>query len=537
MLTIRRMEETIEQLLNEKYMKMVSFPDSALSDEAAELLNAKSPDEVKRVTRETELILQSSDDIFLSKGKVYPKQVFFRSTRFRIRISQVEAEEKILIPGVSFIVFSNQELFSSEFQLHDENGTPFSIVSRSILFSRTAPAFYLLGHSGIIDYLSAEAEENRQMMKGSADVNLLTVRLSVFDCSEFFKKNDLRAGDYLVVSVDDWQKGIFTVRAEKQNDVTDELQRAYLRDFEQALVQVCEDESDYIDIPGQISEAYFKAFENNRDLRNRPYLPLEEYRLFMSEIAIKRDGPEWILTPVDNLDTPGDFEQVMEHARRTVANQNEHTDCQCGHEHGEHGDCQCGHDHEHNPQVTLDPDLSPDRFSVSSGTINSTDDILTELNAPVNSIELTAMIFEAFSNGEESFENFKSGLMDWLNLNFADDAQEAAFINFLEDDWEIAAEYYSPEEDSNRAQLRSRLLDLTRIRIDTAVRILERYKGKDVPKNLADSMTQIHRKILETLSVLNADIREDEDAYSQLELRVDDIEEEWDDFVSRFQLL
>ena len=214
------------------------------------------------------------------------------------------------------------------------------------------------------------------------------------------------------------------------------------------------------------------------------------------------------------------------------------TDHECCHHHaGE--PCSCGHEHEDDADPgkslrTIDPDISPDGFAISTGTLESIDAILAELNAPVNSVELGAMIFDSLANGEEDFENFRSRTMDFLGLTFSDDAQETAFINFLEDSWEIAKEYFNPAEDAMRAPLRTRLLDLTRARIEYSLMLLEKNAGKKVPEKTANRIAAIHRNITETLAILNSSDRIDDDSrYEQLELRIGDIEDAWDDFTGQ----
>ena len=119
--------------------------------------------------------------------------------------------------------------------------------------------------------------------------------------------------------------------------------------------------------------------------------------------------------------------------------------------------------------------------------------------------------------------------MDFANLEFVDEAQDVAFLNFLEDAWESNMEYFNPGIDCIKEPLRARLLDLTRERIDTVVTLLEFYQG-DIPGNITSTLRRIHRDILETLSLLNNDSTLPEDAEEQLELRVGDLEDQWEDF-------
>ena len=537
MLTIRQIEDTVHNLMADKFSGMLSYPASVLADAAAKALHAVNDEDRKRVEKETELILQAQDDLFYSRGKVYPKTEFFKGMTFRVIPTAAELEKAILLPGAAFMPFVTDECFADSYTLKDEDGTAYGTMEVSLRFGDVAPAFLMLGNSGIIDYLSAESEENRILLRGARSPENLTVRLTAFDLGAFYRKYSVVAGDALVVRVDDWENGEFTVSVQK-NEPSGEERRLFVQDLEQALLRVCETERDYLEIPQQISEAYLFAFENGKDLRRRPHLSLEEYRHCMNEIGIRRDGSEWLLVPADELDTPGAFEQSLLKNRAASDAAMAETDHECCHHHaGE--PCSCGHEHEDDADPgkslrTIDPDISPDGFAISTGTLESIDAILAELNAPVNSVELGAMIFDSLANGEEDFENFRSRTMDFLGLTFSDDAQETAFINFLEDSWEIAKEYFNPAEDAMRAPLRTRLLDLTRARIEYSLMLLEKNAGKKVPEKTANRIAAIHRNITETLAILNSSDRIDDDSrYEQLELRIGDIEDAWDDFTGQ----
>ena len=532
MLSLNHIEETVENMLADRFGRLFSFPVSELTEAAIAALKPTSDADRKRVEKEVELVLAAQDGFFYSEGKVYPKQEFFRGTEFKIIPTAFEIEKAVLLPGAAFIPFCNSdEVFADEFVLKAGNSKKRKTVTINTRFSEIAPAYMMLGNSGVIDYLSAECEENRLTLFGARDLMMANVKLTAFDMGSFYRDNQFNDGDSILVTVEDWEKCVFSLAVCREQS-SDADKQQFVRDFERALLKVCEQDRDYIEIPQQIAEAYLFAYENDTDLRKRPVLTLEEYRLRMNEIAIKRDGSEWLLVPVDDLDTPGQFEQSL---IRNRAEQD--AKCSCGHDH-DHGGCDCGHHHhekdENADKRTLDPDLDPDNFSISTGTLESIDAILAELNAPINSVELGAMIYDAMSNGEEQFEGFRSRLMDFMELKFADDAQEVAFINFLEENWEIASEYFSPAEDAKLSPLRTRLLDLTKARIEYSVSLLERLNGQPVPEKTAKRLAAIHRDILDTLSLLNSDSRlEGDEQYEQLELRIGDIEDAWDDFMAQ----
>lgn len=535
MLSISQIENTLESLLEGPFADRGTFPEQEFLDAAAQSLGASEPADRARSDKETGLLLRSRNDFFISGDLVYSKQAFFQDAEFLVTPSDIELEKAILFPGAAFLPFCSDEVFSDEFELAGADGTQYPVIQTQCRFRDAAPAYLMLGASGVIDHLSAESESNRQAMKRSSDLDSAEFQLSAFDLSGFYRGQEFAHGDALVIRVTSWRDCRFAVRIRRKNEEPGEdAKREYVRDLENALLRVCETERDYLEIPQQIAEAYLFAFENGHDLRKRPVLSLEEYRHRMSEIGIRRDGGEWLLVPVDELDTPGQFDQSLMQARRQSDEAlREHDSCACGHDHHEHAGADKRLHHENGKALSVDADLTPDQFSISGGALDSIDAILAELDAPVNSVELGAMIFDALANGEENFEDFRAHIMDFLELKFADDAQETAFLNFLEDNWEMSGEMFNPHQDMNRAPLRARLLELTNARIELSRLLLERAKGKALPEAAAETLKRLHQDILDTLGILNADNEVTDDQFEQLELRVGDIEDAWDDFTEK----
>jgi len=529
MFSYKIIEDVVEAMLDKHFLNRVSFSEDEVADSAVKALKATGKEDEQRIRKVTEQVLSAHEDLFIVKGTVYSKQVFFKDAEFRVVPSALELEHGILIPGAAFVPFCLEATYPDEFDLRDEAGVRMNLVTVSASFNELAPSLLMLGNSGIIDYLSAESEENRLKLCGAPNLQSLTdLHIAVFDLSVFYRSFEFNAGDALIFRVKNWWNGKFTFRIQRASEAPgEEDKRAFVRDFEHAMLRVCEADQDYLTIPLQIAKAYLYAYIDGRDLRGRPVLSLDEYYHRMSEIGIKRDGSEWLLVPSDELDTPGQFEQSLFRAREQ-------------HEH-DHDHCRC-HDHEHEGEkdehgidpksgLSLDADISPDKFSISSGTLDSIDAILEELNAPVNSIELCTLIYDAMSNGEENFDDFCSFIMDFTELQFVDDAQETAFVNFLEDNWELQQEYFSPAEDEFRAPLRTRLVDLMYERIDYSKTLLRRHRGK-VPKDIAARISSIHSAVLDTMALLNGDTRLEEAQYEQLELRIDDIEDMWEDLTA-----
>lgn len=516
---IDRIEDAVEKFLASRE-NADSFPLSELTDSVVRSVRASQEGKVDKIVRDIELIMEGRADFFTSDdetaGKIcHSRRKFFAGTKFKVVPTKMEINAGILFYGARFAPFCTQDIFPDEYVITlNGSGVQSEVLSYRGPFEQMAKIFMLLGRSNFIDCLIAESEENMKVLR-EADGGHCEVVISAFDMDAFYKENSFTHGDALIFEVEDWEKCRFKASVCKQSEQAGNIGKdEFLNAFEEALVSVCENEGEYLDIPEQISLAYFTAFRFGRDLRRNTSLSLDEYPSMMRDIAIKRDEAEWTLVPVDELATPG-AEELPSHSHSH------------GHEHG-HGKCSChGHDGEADGDVVKD--ISPDDFSSSTGDISSLEAIVAELHLPLGQIEIYAMALDDMTNGQESFDAFYEKLIDILDPKFTDDAQQAAFMNFVEDAWEGALEYYSPSADSLKASLRTRILEMDLQRVDYSKRLLKKFEGSDVPKKIAEELRACHALMLNTLGFLNADAElADGEDYEMLELRVGDIEDRWD---------
>ena len=500
------------------------FSVQELSEKLQHASGAGSKESCEQTERACELLLGTHEELFLLDGMVYPKKTFFRGMTIKIVPSARELERNILFPGARFAPFCSPDIFPDDYLLRWKNADSAVQDIRAVQvkapFHDFAAPSLMLGRSGLLDILVAENDENYHILQNTPRIEDAVLELTAYDMTEFYRAHKFQQGDAIYAIVEDWTNCSFTLAYCAYPDLPGrEKQEQWLQDFESALLKVCVSESDYWEIPDQISHAYLHAYRSHADLRTKPYLAIEEYQNRMREIAIRRNSAEWLLVSADDAEGPGEFDFARPAGGET---------CSCGHDHEGHDE---NHDHAHDSPDDANG-IRPEHFSISKGSLDSLDAILEDVRAPVNEIELFAMIQDAMANGEEDFESFRSRIRDLLDIHFADEAQETAFVNFLEEAWETSMDIFNPSIDAEKEPLRVRLLDLTRSRIDTAVSLLDSFKGK-VPEDLAGSLRHIHRDIVETLALLNADSALPEDAAQQLAFRVEDLEDAWDDFQER----
>ena len=517
------LEDLVEAFL-ETRAEAESFETAELTAFAAANLPGFKPDDEsrKRLERQVEVRLEDNNSLFYLAGDAtcYNRSAFFKGARFKIRPSALEIKEGVLFYGARFAPFCSEEIFADEYNIADAGSDlKYQPLACPVHFGQIARLFQMLGRSTMIDCIVADDPDNYQVLLQSATVEQTQVKLTAFNFGAFYRKHKFSEGDAVIATVQNWNTGSFTVEYVPAEDLPGQEEiSTWISDFEEALIQVYEDYGEYLEIPDQIARAYLCAFKHGHDLRQRPFLSLEEYPALMRDIAIRRDGPEWTLVPVDEPTVSGGYGDYTPDEEHEDEHDHEHRDheCSCGHHHGEDGKA--------NP-------LRAEDFSASSKRIDSLEHMLEDLSAPLDYTEIYAMIQDDLANGQESAEEFVRKLIDFMGVKFADDAQEAAFYNFVEDCWEEASEHFDPVIEETKTPLRTRMLELNARRLEMARTLVARYEKSKIPKKIVEQMKDFHGRILNTLGLLNADRSLPEGReYEQLELRVGDIEDAWDEF-------
>lgn len=465
--------------------------------------------------------MTEDESVVSTGGETFSRREFFQGAQFRIRPSVLELERNVLIPGDRFQPFCNEEVFCDEYRLFTPGAkTPLKTRMIEAPLSQLAPLHLLLGRAQMLDTFAAESEENRLRLRHAGRTSNAVMEISAYDMTEFYRTAGFRRGDSLIVTVEDWNDCRFSLEYRpRELDPSAAEKNDWIGKYEKALLEVCEAERDYYEIPHQLMFGFWYANKQGNDLRKNPAVSFDEYRDDMREIVIRTEGVDWVLAPADDADAPGMDDHASDHAHGHSC------ECGCGHDHA--------HDHDHGRSRehagggdALDDAISLDDFSVSEGKLDSLDAILEDVNAPIGYIELYSMTLDAIANGR-AFEAFLAEMFELIGDGFADDAQRTAFQNFLEENWEACAETYHPAADEHVAPRRARLLDLNESRI-AYCRALLASGDEERLKRETPEIRDFHRAMIETLSVLNAsDGVPDDDAMEQLEARIDDLEDMW----------
>ena len=509
-------------------------------DEAAQAIADGIPCEAgqeKDLLERVRTMLKDDHRVFEQDGHCALRTKFFNGARFKIAPSDFELADGILLPGDRFEAFNPCELSSDEFELYTPGAkTSVEMTAVRADFAKLAPYYLLLGHGGMIDAFAAESHDNYLRMRSAKNIRNAVLEVPVFDLSAFYMQTNFRPGDFLVVTVEDAENGKFSLEyrpAELDAANADKIE--WIEQFEAALIEVWHRNYDYITITEQLAAGFFCAWCNGYDLLGYPRVSFDEFHRNMIEVTLSNQDGETMIVPIDETNEPGAD-------AHTAHDEHEHD-----HEH-EHGDpCSCGHHHDHGAHDVMHgehrdgaprdgdpvPGLSAGDFSASSGHLDSLDAILSDVNAPIGYIELYAFTLDALANGVD-FNSYRASILGLIEHDFADDTQEVAFLNFLDENWEACTEAYHPGADAPKAPIRAHLVELDNARIALTKAILSGTDQNRI-KSFVPRVKHIHRAIIDTFALLNneADLPEGPELEA-LEQRIEDIEDEWDEIEADF---
>ncbi len=495
---------------------------------AAELDPNAEGEEKETVLRRVCGILDSCELVARkhSSDLYYILDNFFRGTEFLCKPREIEIAKGILIPAARFEPFHPAEVYPDELEISGApSGESFGLTEIRLNYKEISDLFLMLGPAGTMDMLIAESQENYDNIRRMGGLkDGMPVILTAFDCSAFYRDVNFRNGDLIRCRIDSWSEGRITVsHVPRVDSPTPREVNTWIDKFESALTDVCRDYKDSLEIHEQLTYAYVYAAASGNDVRRIPGPSVDLFQNMMQTISFRRDGSEWTLISNEMLDEPSS-------SAPSPAEESAGRDSHSAH-HSHSSSCGCEHDHAHEPEQKKNEgdfgDLSPEDFSASQGTMESIEAILAEIHAPIREIELQAYMMDTIANGAESFAEFARIHENFLKLIFTDEAQEAAYLNFVEELWELTLDHYSHNMDSLRAPLRARLLELTDARIELSAAVLARRNAK-LPEDLKEQMVKLHKDVLDTLFVLDRDAVLEEVEIENLELRVGDIEDDFE---------
>lgn len=149
------------------------------------------------------------DERDLYAERFVPRHTAFNGAEFRVTPLEEEIAGGYLVPGHRFSPFLACDVFPADAVLKLPDGT--ETARRTVRQDVKEVHRFLLffGQHGAVDYLISDCEENAEVIQPPFDGS---VTMTVFDLAAFYKQCGFKAGDSLMLTVEDWLKGVFALR-------------------------------------------------------------------------------------------------------------------------------------------------------------------------------------------------------------------------------------------------------------------------------------------------------------------------------------
>ena len=396
--------------------------------------------------------LDSDSGFFFDGSAFFRRENFFSGKKFLVTPDEWEISNGILIIGHKFLPFFDEEVFPTEIKVCDARSGKALVTKEITLPLGKAFRYHLLfGSEQIFDFFVAENQANswlRHSRSGSENVTF-----AVFDLAELYRETKFAFGDALLVEVVDYKNGSFRYTYLPGADRSGAARKAAVREFDNAMLKVCEKFDRYPDIPEQLAQGVF--FAGSASPLER--VSLDEYIQNSCALEINSDGDHAVLIPAESFAVPGD----------------------------------------ENTEV-------PSFLSVSGGETSSIGAILKSIGSTYTETEIDSLLRDACyrreTDPDEFFRNY------FAEAPFTDEAQEAIFNNLLAEKLEEFVSTYDREADEAKASLRRDVLDFCESRQAFFDRIASGEINADtLDHELLTECAGISAKINHHLAELEAD--------------------------------
>ena len=359
------------------------------------------------LARRLERLLDGDDRFFNIPGGAFRRREdFFKGFKFAVTFDSWEISQGFLIPGHRFSPFLHPEVFPSETTLLD-GGKALPCREITLPLGQAFHYHMLLGSDNIFDFLLAESPANAALRSGRNANEQVT--LTVFDLSDFYRRNNACEGDAMICEVTDYDKGVLSVSFIPGSERSGSRRKAWELVFDEALTKVCDRFEDYLDISEQLAWGLYYGGEVLRS----PDCSIDEYIRLSAKMTIRADGNHAVL------------------ALR-------------------------------NEEKTADPEDAgsvADILTLSRGETGSLQGIIKEMGNPVTLPEIDAYILDECFARESDFDAIFRRIFGSAENVCADEAQQVYLANYLEERFEELHGNYDRAGDETKAPLRSEILE------------------------------------------------------------------------------
>lgn len=426
----------------------------------------------KALTERVERSLEADESFFGDEaGNFCGRAEFFTGGHFLVTPDELEIEEGILIPGHRFAAYLEPEVFPSEVTLRPAGSdTPLQQREFSGALATIFHYHLLLGSEQVFDFLIAEHGDNARLADGVQSGD--KVKLNVFDCKALYKVLDFQEGDALLCRVVDYAAGIVEFEYLSGAKRSGNEVKLGCAAIEETLQRVIDRFDNYLDIPAQLA---WSCYFGGEALLEKPRASFDEWLRQATSIEINFDSGHTVL------------------ARRR-------------HEEDVNDADMCGGDHDHDHEDALEDGTAdiPDGVGVSKGEVGNLSSMLGEIGLALTPVEIDSYILDCCYTRELDYESFYARCFG-RELDFADTAQEAVFLNYVEDRWEQLTQQYDRVSDEPKGEVRGAILEV----LDAKNSFLDVFRGdpeaaKRLPTDKMRQLAEISHYLDELLRLLNS---------------------------------
>ncbi|MDD3885526.1 MAG: hypothetical protein PHI35_01495 [Victivallaceae bacterium] len=350
--------------------------------------------------------LEADGRFFADGGEYILKSVFFKGFRFVITPDDWEIANGILLPGHRFCAYLNGDVFPSEVKLIARQGGH-AVATREITAPLPQVFHYhmLLGSEQVFDFMIADSAANAGLRYKADSASQVT--LHVFDLAKFYRDCQFQPGDALACEVADFDKGEVVFDYLTGSERVASAVRKGVVALEAGLKKTVDRFDNYLEMPEQLAYSCFYA-----DAASAAAASLDEFSRLTERFEIAFDSGHSALA-----------ERAAEPA-------------------GE------------------EPATLPEGISLSRGETGEIAAMLREVGSPLTPAEVDGFAIDQAYARELDFEEFFARAFGREKLHFTDEAQQAAFYNYVEDRFEELTENYDRIDDELKAPLRSVIMEL-----------------------------------------------------------------------------
>ena len=425
-----------------------------------------------------ESIVDNDEAFFRDGDRVVRREALFTGRSFLVTPAEWEIAAGILVPGHRFVPYLDPEVFPSEVEMR-RSRRAVAKIERKFKISQVLGCFQLLGTEQMLDVLAAESPANgflRAGIQGDAEIEL-----TVFDLAEFYREHDFEAGDAIVCEVLDYAAGVVKYSYLSGAKRAAAKKKAFITALEDACATALRRFEEELPVPDVLAWSFFLG----GDALTHPEASLDEFAVESLRI---------ILTP-----GAGEGKEL-----RIAADDGDDDDAPA-------------------PEV-------PEGFGISAGETGALPTMLKSVGSSLTPDEIDGFILDCCATRELDFNHFYSRAFGHAAPVFADEAQEAVFMNSIEERFEELTTHYDRVDDEIKAPLRSSLMEMVEDRLEFLSELAARDDGKPT-KDAAKlrRLALVSGKANELIKLLNReDFMPDTSEAERLEAQVENLLDEQD---------